>query len=305
MLELDHFSYGWMTPVLAYIMSVVGSLLGLRCAVHARSSRWPTGWLIAAAVSLGGAGIWVMHFTAMLGFSIHGGTIRYNVPMTLLSAAVAIAVVWIGLSVVVRWRREVLALPIGGAITGLGVAAMHYLGMYAMNTDAIVGYELGTVMLSLVIAVVAATAALWFMLHVHGILATIGAALIMGLAVCGMHYTGMASMRAQHVGQHGMPDGADPMQLLTPLIMTVTVVTIMLVILVGLAELDELGKTGPLPEPAQPASVQPASVQPGSAQPRSARFGPTQRNSATLTTAPADLPRSGREWPRREPPNQR
>ncbi|MGO4613936.1 MHYT domain-containing protein [Nocardia sp. 2YAB30] len=295
MLELDHFSYGWVTPVLAYIMSVVGSMLGLRCAVHARSSHWPAGWLIAAAVSLGGAGIWVMHFTAMLGFSIHGGTIRYNVPMTLLSAAVAIVVVWIGLSVVVRWRREVLALPIGGAITGLGVAAMHYLGMHAMNTDAIVGYKLGTVVLSLVIAVVAATAALWFMLHVHGIRATIGAALIMGLAVCGMHYTGMASMRAEHAGHHVMPDGADPMQLLTPLIMTVTVVTIMLVILVGLAELDELGKTDPLPAPAQPAPAQPGS----------AWFRSTQRKSTTLTTAPADLPRSGREWPRREAPDQR
>jgi NO-binding membrane sensor protein with MHYT domain len=236
-----------------------------------------------------------MHFTAMLGISIHDGTIRYNVPMTLLSAAVAMVVVWIGLSVVVRWRREVLALPIGGVITGLGVAAMHYLGMYAMNTDATVGYNVGLVVLSLVIAVVAATAALWFMLHVRGFRATIGAALIMGLAVCGMHYTGMASMHAQHVGQHVMPDGADPAQLLTPLIVTVTVVTIMLVVLVGLAELDELSKPNPLPAPAQPEPAQPEP-----AQPPSARFGSTRRQSETLTTAPADLPRSGREWPRRE-----
>ncbi|WP_328404425.1 MHYT domain-containing protein [Nocardia sp. NBC_00403] len=297
MLELDHFSNGWVTPVLAYIMSVAGSMLGLRCAVHARSSYWPAGWLIAAAIALGGAGIWVMHFTAMLGFSIRGGTIRYDVPMTLLSAAVAMVVVWIGLSIVVRWRREVLALPIGGAITGLGVAAMHYLGMHAMNTDVTVGYNLGTVVLSLVIAVVAATAALWFMLHVSGLRATIGAALIMGLAVCGMHYTGMASMHAQHaqhVGQHAMPpDGADPMQLITPLIITVTVITIMLVAVVGLAELDELSKPDPLPVPARPAA------QPGSAQTVSAR-----RKSMTLATAPADLPRSGREWPRREMPDQ-
>ncbi|MFE7798116.1 MHYT domain-containing protein [Nocardia sp. NPDC057440] len=232
----------------------------------------------------------------MLGFSIRGGTIRYDVPMTLLSAAVAIVVVWIGLSVVVRWGREVLALPIGGAITGLGVAAMHYLGMHAMNTDATVGYNLGTVALSLVIAVVAATAALWFMLHVSGFGATIGAALIMGLAVCGMHYTGMASMHAQHVGQHDMPpNGADPMQLITPLILTVTVITIMLVAVVGLAELDELSKPDPLP----------ASARPAAAQPRSAQSVATRRKSSTLATAAADLPRSGREWPRREMPDQR
>ncbi|MBF6334138.1 hypothetical protein IU452_37185 [Nocardia transvalensis] len=220
-------------------MSVIGSVLGLRCAFHARSARWPAGWLVAAAVALGGAGIWVMHFTAMLGFSIVGVTIRYDMPKTLLSAAIAILVVWIGLSIAVRGRREVLALPVGGAVTGLGVAAMHYLGMYAMHSQAEIGYRLGLVTLSIVIAVVAATAALWFMLHVHGFLATIGAALIMGLAVCGMHYTGMASMQAHH-GTHGTPPGgAEPMQLLTPLIVTVTLVTMMLIVLVGLAEIDE------------------------------------------------------------------
>ncbi|WP_330250280.1 hypothetical protein OG874_29050 [Nocardia sp. NBC_00565] len=292
MLDLDHFSYGWVTPVLAYVMSVIGSMLGLRCAVHARSARWPGGWLIAAAVSLGGAGIWVMHFTAMLGFSINGGTIRFDVPMTLLSAVVAILVVWIGLSVVVRWRREVLALPVGGTITGLGVAAMHYLGMYAMHTNVAVGYRPVPVALSLVIAVVAATAALWFMLHVHGFRATIGAALIMGVAVCGMHYTGMAAMHAEHAGGHAMPDGAEPVQLLTPLIMSVVAVIMVLIIVVGLAELDErnISDAVPVPVPERPAP----------ARPEAPRRRPARFKSGTLATSPADLPRSGREWPRRE-----
>ncbi|RDI43680.1 MHYT domain-containing protein [Nocardia mexicana] len=238
MLELDHFNHGLLTPILAYLMSFIGSVLGLRCAVHARSSRWPGGWLVAAAVALGGCGIWVMHFTAMLGFSVQGMTLRYDVPMTLLSAAIAIVVVWIGLSIVVRVRREILALPIGGAITGVGVAAMHYLGMSAMHVGAHVEYNITLVALSVVIAVVAATAALWFMLHVHGFGATLGAAVIMGLAVCGMHYTGMAAMSAQH-GNHGaVTKGVEPVQLLTPLIMTVTLITMMLIVLVGLAEVD-------------------------------------------------------------------
>nr|WP_083905142.1 MHYT domain-containing protein [Nocardia transvalensis] len=219
-------------------MSFIGSVLGLRCAVHARSSRWPGGWLIAAAVALGGCGIWVMHFTAMLGFSIQGTTIRYDVPMTLLSAAIAIVVVWAGLSIVVRVRREILALPLGGAVTGIGVAAMHYLGMSAMHAGAHVEYGVGLVALSLVIAVVAATAALWFMLHVHGFGATLGAAVIMGLAVCGMHYTGMAAMSAHHGDHSVVTQGVEPVELLTPLIMTVTLVTMMLIVLVGLAEVD-------------------------------------------------------------------
>ncbi|MEV0245067.1 MHYT domain-containing protein [Nocardia sp. NPDC050712] len=241
-MEFDHFSYGWVTPAVAFLISVLGSLLGLRCTSHARLTEWPVGWLIAAAVSLGGAGIWVMHFTAMLGFSIPGGTIRYDVPLTLLSAAIAIVFVWIGLSIVVRGRRELVALPIGGAITGLGVAAMHYLGMFAMKTGMDMDYKLGTVALSIGIAVVAATAALWFVLHVRGLLATLGAALLMGLAVCGMHYTGMYSMHAPHSTHHSAvaPDsGVEPTQLLTPLIVTVTLVLMMLVILVGFAEIDE------------------------------------------------------------------
>lgn len=282
MLEFDHFSDGWMTPALAFLMSVIGSMLGLRCAVHARSSRWPGGWLVAAAVSLGGAGIWVMHFTAMLGFSIHGGTIRYDVPMTLVSAAVAIAVVWLGLSIVVRGKREVLTLPLGGTITGLGVAVMHYLGMYAMKTDADVEYDRTLVALSVVIAVVAATAALWFMLHVKGFRATIGASLIMGLAVCGMHYTGMAAMHAHRFNTDAAPHGAEPVQLLTPLVMTITLVTMMLIILVGLAELDERTARIPLPERAQPAHA--------------AMFGTSTEATIIID---GTLITDARDWPRR------
>ncbi len=246
MLQLDHFNHGWITPALSYLMSVIGSVLGLRCAFHARTARWPGGWLIAAAVALGGAGIWVMHFTAMLGFAIVGVTIHYDMTITLLSAAIAILVVWVGLSIVVRWRREIFALPIGGAVTGLGVAAMHYLGMYGMRSTAMVHYRPGLVALSIVIAVAASTVALWFVLHLRGFAATIGAALIMGVAVCGMHYTGMAAMNAQHGHHDSVPGGSDPMQLLTPLIVIVTLVTMMLIVLVGLAEIDsaERGSTG-------------------------------------------------------------
>ncbi|GAB4584937.1 MHYT domain-containing protein [Nocardia sp. IFM 10818] len=252
MLEIHHFSYGWLTPVLAYIMSVTGSLLGLRCTARARAGEGRKGWLIAAAIAIGGTGIWVMHFIAMLGFSIRGANIRYNIPITLLSALIAIGVVWIGLSIVAsaRWRGwELIA---GGAVTGLGVGAMHYSGMYAMKTDVVVHYDAGIVAVSLLIAVVAATAALWFTLHINGIFATIGAALIMGVAVCGMHYTGMASMSA-HEADHAVdvPAGAGAMQLLAPLMISVSMVTMILLIHVGLTEVDEASRMTEVQRPAQ------------------------------------------------------
>ncbi|MFC9896493.1 MHYT domain-containing protein [Nocardia sp. NPDC127579] len=243
MLEIDQFTYGWLTPVLAYVMSVTGSLLALRCMVRARSGDGHGGWVATGAIALGGTGIWVMHFIAMLGFSVRDTTIRYDVPVTLFSAVIAMGVVWIGLSIVVRRNGDLPALLTGGAITGLGVGAMHYSGMYAMKTDAAVRYDPWIVLLSLVIAVVAATAALWFTLHVRGLAATIGAALIMGIAVSGMHYTGMFSMRA-HVADHlHPPSGAHAGQLLTPLIVAVSMVTVVTLLQVVVSE---IGEPGPL-----------------------------------------------------------
>ncbi|GGK43292.1 MHYT domain-containing protein [Nocardia camponoti] len=246
MLNIDHFTYGWVTPTFAYLMSVIGSMLALRCMVRSRASGNHGGWLTAAAVALGGTGIWVMHFVAMLGFSVSEATIRYNVPVTLLSAVIAMGVVWLGLSIVVRRGWDSAALPVGGTITGLGVGAMHYAGMYAMRTDVTIIYEPLVVAVSLVIAVAASTAALWFALHIHGIWATIGAALLMGVAVTGMHYTGMMSMSA-HTSMHAAhASGATAAQLLTPLIIGISMVTLILLMQVGITEAEDPNLTRPV-----------------------------------------------------------
>ncbi|MFD5174738.1 MHYT domain-containing protein [Nocardia sp. NPDC058379] len=263
-----------MNPVLAFSLSFIGSVLGLRCAVHAKTSTAPIGWLIAAAVAIGGAAIWVMHFTAMLGFSIDGTPIRYDVPTTLLSAVISIGVVLAGLTIVTMGRREWLSLPVGGTITGLGVAAMHYLGMRAMRSGAVIGYRPPLVVLSIVIAVVAATVALWFMLHVRGLVRTAGAALVMGVAVCGMHYTAMAAMSAHHSGAERPVDGVAPVQLLLPLIGSVSLVVTGLVILVGLAELDVDAGDRARPDPVRVTG------------------------GVMRSTDPATLSDSGRQWPR-------
>ncbi|MCU1648063.1 MAG: putative signaling protein [Nocardia sp.] len=239
MLKIDQFTYGWVTPVLAYLMSVVGSLLALRCMVRARNQQGHGGWIVTGAIALGGTGIWVMHFIAMLGFSVQDTTIRYNVPITLFSAAIAMGVVWLGLYIVMRWRGEVFALITGGTVTGLGVAAMHYSGMCAMKTEAIVRYDPWIVLLSIVIAVSAAVAALWFALRVSSIIATISAALIMGVAVCGMHYTGMFAMHAHVADNMPAPSGAQASQLLTPLIVAVSMATMLLFLQVGITDVDE------------------------------------------------------------------
>ncbi|WP_330256719.1 hypothetical protein OG874_20460 [Nocardia sp. NBC_00565] len=245
MLDIYHFSYGLMTPLLAYAVSVTGCMLGLQCAARTRTGKDRIGWLLGAAVAIGGTGIWVMHFIAMLGFSIRGTEIRYDIPLTLLSAITAISVVGIGLFIVIKPEPSLLGLLLGGAITGIGVGAMHYMGMYAMKSSAVITYDVRRVTLSMVIAVVAATAALWFTLRVKGFLATVGAAVIMGVAVSGMHYTGMSAIHA-HTGLTETPEGAGAMELIAPLIVAISVVTMLLLISVSLTEIERNIELPPL-----------------------------------------------------------
>jgi NO-binding membrane sensor protein with MHYT domain len=146
-----------------------------------------------------------MHFIAMLGFTIPGQTILYNVPLTILSMLVSVAVVAIGLFIVGFSRNQgTVPLVAGGVIVGLGVASMHYLGMAAIVMPDMMKYSIPLVALSMVISIAAGTAALWAVLRVRSIWSTLAASLIMGVAVTGMHYTGMAAMRVYAKGQlHG------------------------------------------------------------------------------------------------------
>lgn len=232
---IDHFTFGIVTPLLAYAISCTGAATGLACTSRARAASGGTraAWLVFGAIAIGGTGIWVMHFVAMLGFSASGVTIRYNIPETLLSAAIAIVVVGAGLFITELGKRKLVAMLVGGALAGAGVAAMHYMGMEAMEMSAQVVYNPTFVIASVVIAVVAATAALWCTVHIRGTLATIVATLVMGLAVTGMHYTGMAGVSVVNPVD-SVPPGASTMQLLVPLVMAVSVVTFLLILGIGL-----------------------------------------------------------------------
>ncbi|MFI9045451.1 MHYT domain-containing protein [Streptomyces sp. NPDC053427] len=216
--HMHHFSAGWVSPVLAYAMACVGSALGLRCTVRALAAdgRSRRNWLLTASVAIG-SGIWTMHFIAMLGFGVTGTPIRYAVLPTLLSLLVAVAVVGAGVFTVGHGSARLRSLLFGGLGTGVGVAAMHYLGMAAMRLHGHVGYDPGLVVLSVVIAVAAATAALWAALSVRGAAGAGIASLVMGLAVTSMHYTGMAAVRIDLAPSRAPLAGATPMEFIFPL----------------------------------------------------------------------------------------
>ena len=146
-------------------------------------------WLWAAAIAMGG-GIWSMHFIGMLAFTLPM-TMSYDVGLTILSLLVAIVVTSGGFYVISYSNGSPLYLILGGIFMGLGIIAMHYTGMAAMQGNVEISYDPLLVALSVVIAIGAATIALWLAFRTTDLAQKLVAAVVMGLAISGMHYTGM------------------------------------------------------------------------------------------------------------------
>jgi NO-binding membrane sensor protein with MHYT domain len=155
-------------------------------------------WLVAAAITMGG-GIWSMHFIAMLAFAMPI-PMSYDIGLTALSLVVAIFVTGGGFYVISRHSASPFRLVFSGIFMGLGIATMHYTGMAAIQGHAELTYDLLFVALSLVIAIGASTAALWLAFRTTDLGQKLVAGVVMGLAISGMHYTGM---RAAIFTAHG------------------------------------------------------------------------------------------------------
>lgn len=179
---------------LSYLVAVVGSYTALQLAIGipaATNAQDRTQAVIAAGAAMGGA-IWAMHFIAMLACHMDV-VVTYGLGLTVFSALIAMASCMAGLAIagggLFSWGKLVT----GGVFMGIGVAGMHYTGMAAMRMAATTDYDTSIVALSVVIAIVASIAALWLAFNMRGVAQMAGSALVMGVAVCGMHYTGMAA----------------------------------------------------------------------------------------------------------------
>jgi NO-binding membrane sensor protein with MHYT domain len=215
---IEHFSLGPSIPILAYTVAVVGSLVGLACTRQASlatedGARWR--WLAYASISIGGVAIWMMHFIAMLGMAIPGSLVRYDVGWTVASAALSIGATFLALLIVGPSVRPV-QLAVGGLVMGLAVNVMHYAGMNAVRIQGDVDYDVWLVLASILIAVTAATVALWFTLVLQSLRMRFLGAIVMGVAVVGMHYTGMAAMSVDVVSGAPAPAGLQVFTFLFP-----------------------------------------------------------------------------------------
>lgn len=163
--------------------------LGSRVRGATSARRWL--WVAGASLAMGG-GIWSMHFIGMLAFDM-AMPVTYDVGLTILSLFIATGATGAAFAWVSRpgaLHRDVF---VSGPLMGVGVAAMHYTGMAAMRMPGNLTYNAAIVWLSVLIAVTAATAALWLTFRQNDVWQKLLAAGVMGLAVAGMHYVGMAA----------------------------------------------------------------------------------------------------------------
>lgn len=153
-------------------------------------------WLIGGGFAMG-IGVWSMHFIGMLAMNL-AMVMRYDPGMTLLSMVIAIAASIFALWIVCYDELPLSRLLIGAVALGSGVVAMHYTGMDALMSATDIVWDWRWIFVSVVIALAASTTALWLAFKLregiaHLALLRVGSALVMGAAIAGMHYSGMAA----------------------------------------------------------------------------------------------------------------
>lgn len=136
-----------------------------------------------------GASIWAMHFIAMLAV-VFPVAVTYNSFETVASLLLAITFCGLGLVVALERSTSLLGVLGGGMLMGLGMSGMHYLGICAIRGCAVT-FSVYGVAISILVAILASSAALWFVFRTRGIAETVLGGIIMGLAVASMHYLGM------------------------------------------------------------------------------------------------------------------
>jgi NO-binding membrane sensor protein with MHYT domain/nitrogen-specific signal transduction histidine kinase len=192
-------SYDYVLVALSVVIAIMAAYaaLDLSRRVTAARGRARLLWLVGGATAMG-FGIWSMHYIGMLAFRLPV-PVQYDWPTVVLSLVAAIAASAIALVVVSRPRMGVRQALLGGVLMGGGIATMHYTGMEAMRMPAMCNYSSGLVGLSVLLAVVISLVALWLTFHFRRNAATwswrkSASAVVMGLAIPVMHYTGMAAV---------------------------------------------------------------------------------------------------------------
>ncbi|WP_175815420.1 histidine kinase [Burkholderia diffusa] len=233
-----HGTYNLLLVLLSLVIATLASYTALDLAAFISLLDNPTlkrAWLAGGAAAMG-TGIWSMHFVGMLALSLPI-PLGYALPDTGASLAIAVLVSYFALNVVTRARLSRWRLLAGGMLMGAGIVGMHYTGMAAMRMAPGIRYDPALFAASIGVAVIASTVALWMAQTLraqqarHATAQRIGAALIMGIAITGMHYTAMAAAHFAPDARCGAANGIDAPWLATTIALF-TMATLIVTLLV-------------------------------------------------------------------------
>lgn len=246
-------SYNQSLVVVSLLVAILASYTALDMSARvasAQSRRAARIWLVGGAIAMG-LGIWSMHFIGMLAFKLPI-PVGYDLFLTTCSLAASIAASMYALWLVSRQRLPVSRLVAGAVLMGLGIAAMHYIGMAAMQMQPGIDYDPLWFTASILIAIGASAAALWIaqrLRHEQPRLMPMRmlASLVMGVAIVGMHYTGMAAARFPAGAFCGaISDGGLDTQLLAGLVIVTTIATLAVALLASVFDGQMRLRTGVL-----------------------------------------------------------
>ena len=231
-----HGSYDPWLVAASLLMAVMASYTALNMTSRVTSSQgWLARlWLGGGAIALG-IGIWSMHFLGMLAFQLPI-PVGYDPVLTLISALIAVAASGFALWLVCQSTLSRRRLVVGSFIMGAGVCGMHFTGMAAMRMHPAIQYDPYLLALAVAISVVASGIALGLGFHLRvgpkrAIWVQIAAAMVMGFAISGMHYTAMAAAKFRIGSVSGVADiGVTRMWLAILIILTATSVILIALI---------------------------------------------------------------------------
>jgi NO-binding membrane sensor protein with MHYT domain len=189
------FSYDRGLVALSIAVAILGSFTGLvmTAGIRAAPANDVRLRILLGGIGIGG-GIWSMHFISMLAV-ILPIKLHYDVTETALSAVIAIAFTATALAIVSFKKLGSATLPLSALFLGCGIGGMHYLGMHAIRGGCALRYSWIGVAISVAIAVQASGVALWFAFRQRGVVDTFIGAIVLGLAIAAMHYSGMEATR--------------------------------------------------------------------------------------------------------------
>src|SRR5262249_55295193 len=183
--------HDWSLLLAATLVCLGSSLVAVHLVRRAQATAGQTRSLwIATAGAATGFGIWATHFVAMLAYE-PGVPVGYAILPTALSLLVAVAVTGLGLAVAIS--RMVWAAPVGRVLVALGAAAMHYLGMQALDVAGNIGWSMGLVIASVLIGALLAMAALAVAIRPETKSTTLGAAILLALAIVSLLFIAMGA----------------------------------------------------------------------------------------------------------------